>query len=338
MNSIVNRHLSGCVNSPILPFDAVALLPQPNPRKGIRRHDCQGHIQWIAAVCSRPAGVLLSTAELRLGSQVLGGPMAPLTGAFQRMTAPGPKKCKICGELAPVFGEVDFNRSCREVSGHIRPNSGIMVFYNRCPKCEFLFSASFDSWSIKEFLAEIYNDKYIEVDQHYQTVRPTSNAGFLYRAFARQRTDLDVLDYGGGNGALAQLLRQSGFRSAATYDPLVAEFSGQPKGKFNVVSCFETLEHTPNPLAAIGEISAIVDRPGIVVFSTAVQPADFMIQGLNWWYVGPRNGHISIFSRKSLTMAWQRFGFRIGSVNDNFHVAFRQVPTFAKHLFSANVE
>ncbi len=59
---------------------------------------------------------------------------------------------------------------------------------------------------------------------------------------------------------------------------------------------------------------------------------DFAAWGLGWWYVGPRDGHISIFSRKSLIAAWRRFGFTLGSFNDNFHVAFRKLPNFAKHL------
>ncbi len=105
-----------------------------------------------------------------------------------------------------------------------------------------------------------------------------------------------------------------------------------PEGKFTLVSSFETLEHTPDPMATIGEICTLVDEPGIVMFSTLIQPADFTGQGLNWWYVGPRNGHISLFSRKSLTEVWRRHGFTIGSFDNNQHIAFRNVPDFAKHL------
>jgi len=264
--------------------------------------------------------------------------MAPPSAPFARLTAPGPRKCKICGELAPAFGELDFNRSCLETAGKALPRSGVMVTYNQCPKCQFLFSSAFDSWSANDFIAEIYNDKYAEVDPDYAIARPAANAAFVYRTFLRRHSDLTVLDYGSGNGTLAKLLRELGFRSAESYDPLVAEFSARPNHKFAVVASFETLEHTPDPLAAIGEISALVDDPGIVVFSTMVQPADFAAQGLNWWYVGPRNGHISIFSRKSLTAAWRSFGFTVGSFNDNFHVAFRRVPDFAKHLFAASRE
>jgi FkbM family methyltransferase len=69
-----------------------------------------------------------------------------------------------------------------------------------------------------------------------------------------------------------------------------------------------------------------------VVFSTLVQPADFDKIGLAWWYVGPRNGHISLFSRQALREVWNRQGFKIASFNDNLHIAFRKIPSFAKHL------
>jgi hypothetical protein len=69
-------------------------------------------------------------------------------------------------------------------------------------------------------------------------------------------------------------------------------------------------------------------EPGLVVFSTLVQPADFDQQRLNWWYVGSRNGHISLFSKHALAMVWNRFGYKLASLNDNVHVAFRTLPPF----------
>jgi len=253
--------------------------------------------------------------------------------AFARLSPPGPKACKICGALALVYGEVDFNKSCAEAIGTVLPRSGIAIAYNRCPKCEFLFSTSFDRWTTRDFLENIYNDRYAAIDPDYEAVRPAASAALLDRAFETRKAEISILDYGGGNGALARRLVAAGFRSAETYDPLVAEFATLPSGKFSVLACFETLEHTPDPLGAIKQITTLVDEPGIVVLSTVVQPADFAVQGLGWWYVGPRNGHISIFSRQSLVAAWSAFGFTVASVDHASHVAFRKIPDFARHLF-----
>ena len=63
------------------------------------------------------------------------------------------------------------------------------------------------------------------------------------------------------------------------------------------MTCFETLEHLPDPLDGIAKIVECVAEPGAVFYSTLTQPDDFDKQGVSWWYVGPRNGHISIFTQ-----------------------------------------
>jgi hypothetical protein len=63
-----------------------------------------------------------------------------------------------------------------------------------------------------------------------------------------------------------------------------------------------------------------------------LQPPDFDQQRLNWWYVAPRNGHVSIFSRPALTAAWERHGYKVLSFNDTIHLAFRTLPQFLAHL------
>jgi 2-polyprenyl-6-hydroxyphenyl methylase/3-demethylubiquinone-9 3-methyltransferase len=72
--------------------------------------------------------------------------------------------------------------------------------------------------------------------------------------------------------------------------------------------------------------------PGMILFSTLLQPQDFDKTRMAWWYVGPRNGHVSLFSRNALMLAFQRHGLATASFNDNLHMAFRAVPEFAKHL------
>ena len=64
----------------------------------------------------------------------------------------------------------------------------------------------------------------------------------------------------------------------------------------------------------------------MILYSTLVQPADFDNQGLNWWYVGPRNGHISMFTRPSLAAMWGRHGYKNVSLSDNIHFAYRTMP------------
>ncbi|MGB7257859.1 MAG: class I SAM-dependent methyltransferase [Pseudolabrys sp.] len=245
-------------------------------------------------------------------------------------TAPTP--CKICGAPAPQIGVVDFNRNCDIPNSTRLPPSGTLVHYRQCSSCGFMFTDSFDDWSQSDFKAHIYNDDYLGVDPDYVSVRPRGNAAAVQQLFGAQKADVRLLDYGGGNDVLCADLRAAGFAVAQTYDPFVADFARRPEGKFNLITCFETLEHMPDPMSGIADILASLDEPGLVLFSTLLQPQDIDRLGLSWWYVGPRNGHVSLFSRKALGLAWERHGYRVVSLNDNAHIAFRTLPLFAKRL------
>lgn len=246
------------------------------------------------------------------------------------------RPCKVCDTPASLFGVIDFNRSCEEARGLYLPLSGIAIYYRKCPACGFLFTDSLDDWTEADFKKYIYNDEYFMLDPDYRETRPVANAQFIARLFDNDKSKPHVLDYGGGNGRFGDALRSNGFPAVETYDPFTPEFSRLPKGRFELVSCFETIEHLPDPISGIAALAGLVAEPGIVVFSTLVQPADLATQKMSWWYIGPRNGHISLFTKSSLTIAWNRLGFQTGSFNDNLHVAFRRIPDFASHLIKVS--
>jgi 2-polyprenyl-6-hydroxyphenyl methylase/3-demethylubiquinone-9 3-methyltransferase len=151
-------------------------------------------------------------------------------------------------------------------------------------------------------------------------------------AFGGARESIRIVDYGGGNGLLASLLQKEGFQ-AATYDPFYADCSALPAERFDLITCFEVMEHVPFPSKTMAEIASLLkDHEGAILFSTLLQPSTFAQMGLNWWYVGPRNGHISLHSRDSLMRLFQKEGMQTASFSDAFHLAFRRLPEFASHL------
>jgi 2-polyprenyl-6-hydroxyphenyl methylase/3-demethylubiquinone-9 3-methyltransferase len=243
-----------------------------------------------------------------------------------RPPSKAPIACKICQGASTLFGVVDMHRPC-EIDGAVRPPlSGVPVYYRRCAHCGFLFTDAFDDWSHDQFTTHIYNDGYKVFDPEYLSKRPTNNAKAVASLFASFKTGMRVLDYGGGNDVLCSGLRDAGFREAVTYDPMVAEFATPPKGKFDLVTCFETLEHLPDPVGGAAKIVECVADEGAVFYTTLTLPDDFEQRGLSWWYVGPRNGHVSMFSKQALALLWARYGYQNVSFNAGLHLAFRKLP------------
>jgi tetratricopeptide (TPR) repeat protein/SAM-dependent methyltransferase len=255
---------------------------------------------------------------------------SPSVPAFLPVESPAPAACKICGGASELLGVVDFHKSCVEAQGKRLRLSGIPVYYRRCGRCGFVFTGAFDRWTEAEFAARIYNRDYGLVDPDFAETRPANNARLLMEAFAGSRDSISILDYGGGSGRLGEILRREGF-NAATYDPF-SEHRMPPEGRFDLMTCFEVMEHAPQPLETLRAMDGLLKEDGLILFSTLLQPKDFDQRGLSWWYVGPRNGHCSLYSAEALVQLFASVGMTVASWNEALHLAYRRVPAFAAHL------
>jgi SAM-dependent methyltransferase len=249
---------------------------------------------------------------------------------LEQIAGPQPAACKVCGGDSPLFGVVDFHKSCIEAQGKRLALSGRPVYYRRCTRCGFVFTTAFDAWEFTDFSQNIYNSDYIVVDPDFAELRPTGNAKLVAGAFPDAKAAISILDYGGGAGLFASLLRAEGFR-ASTYDPF-SEFNQMPEEKFDLVTSFEVMEHVPDPRGTVATMVSLLKKPGAIFFSTLVQPAEFEAIGLNWWYASPRNGHVSLYSTQALARLFEEHGMRVASFNSNLHFAYAEVPEFAAHL------
>ena len=249
-----------------------------------------------------------------------------------RPANPAPSPCKLCGGVSRLFGVTDFNRGCSETRGSFLPVLGIPIYYRQCDACGLLFTEAFDDWSAADFEAHIYNEAYGAVDPDYETARPQNNARLVVNTFGASAGELSALDYGGGNGVLARALGAAGFARADTYDPFHPAHRTRPERRYDLVTCFETLEHMPDPVAGAADIVSFLEDDGLLVISTLTQPADFPTLRMQWWYAGPRNGHVTLHTRASLGILWARHGLRVHSFNDNVHAVFRRPPAFARHI------
>ena len=181
------------------------------------------------------------------------------------------ESCRICGAPCLPFDVVDFNKFCSQSNFYLFGTSGIFVEYVRCTRCCFVFTVFFDSWSTHDFSRFIYNDDYIHVDGEYALARPSRDAETFARMFG-SHANSRILDYGGGAGVFAAKLRTLGFSAVETYDPYTAP--ERPDGTFDILTCFEVLEHSPFPRATLQDMRALLRDDGFIIFSTGLQPTN----------------------------------------------------------------
>lgn len=160
------------------------------------------------------------------------------------------------------------------------------------------------------------------------------------RLFGAAKPGLSIVDYGGGNSATVRFLREVGFTRVKCFDPFLSAPGPDVTnklaevGRANLVFCCEVIEHLVDPHKAFADMVSMLDDQGLIFITTSIQPPDILSRRFAWRYIGPRNGHISLFSRESLILLAQRQGLQLAWFNDEQHVAFRGVPSFAQHLFS----
>ncbi len=232
-------------------------------------------------------------------------------------------RCKVCDGRIHVVGHKDFSVSCNSAP---LPQTQIPIIYYRCEVCGFLFTPAFDDWQVEDFKEHIYNDEYAQVDPEYELARPMREAHRVINRLAVLPNMLSVLDYGGGNGQFAKTLRDHGC-NAVCYDPLVPEFAELPYGTSDLVTCFECIEHVPEPHYAANMMANLVKQNGVIHVMTGLTDQSWPdISALNWWYVAPRNGHVSIHSRQSITHLFATYGMQVDLIADNQVLAYRQKP------------
>lgn len=192
----------------------------------------------------------------------------------------------------------------------------IPVIYRMCSRCQFIFTDFFDSFSRDQWQRYVYNDEYIKVDPEYIDVRPRRNARVLTALLSGRKARIIGLDYGGGNGKTVALLRENGW-CFDTYDPFGhKDVSPKRNGYYNFCSASEVFEHSADPVASLRDIveRASPDRLMILIGSSVHDGIVSKETRLSWWYAAPRNGHISLFSRKSMQTLAAQFGLRYSTV------------------------
>jgi hypothetical protein len=217
--------------------------------------------------------------------------------------------CKICDGHTSILGLCDYNKNCENNTVQM-PNTGKSIYYHQCNSCQFIFTVDFDEWTKDDFIKNIYNDDYLIVDPKYDTIRPTELVKWIL-PYLNEDKSITLLDYGAGNSVFGTELSKLGW-DCKSWDPLwKTDPTFDKDTKFDVVTSFEVLEHTPTPYETAKEMLDFLDpESGQLIVQTLTNDI-IKDEGIDYWYIAPRNGHVCMHSYKSLDVMFDRLGMEV---------------------------
>lgn len=209
-------------------------------------------------------------------------------------------KCKICDSEAK----------------HIKTLKVRKVYdakYYLCGECGFLFVGN-PTW-----LAEAYQEPIADTDTGYvlRNVYLSRKTLVLFRFLFNTRAIF--LDYAGGYGMLARLMRDYGldFLTDDAYTPnLFMKGFEYKTQQIEAITCFECFEHFDS---LIEEIEKMLKISKNIFFSTRLLPE--VIPEDDWEYYGLKHGqHISFYSQDTFSHIAKKYKLNFCTDGANLHL------------------
>lgn len=226
-------------------------------------------------------------------------------------------KCKICdGTTRHVF-----DLPAMKVTGGdlIPPNDdGRIAHFYECERCRFLFS------DIKDDEKGFYEEEYLgtsylpEPGSEIQYMRLLHIASQLVH---KPLWDCRILDFGCGLGHFVSTahtylgLSIWGYDLAQNSDEVAQSeghapneriYSSPPEARYDIIISREVVEHFVDPRGTFQLMKKLLKPGGVIAFQTNLYlPGE---HDRTWGYIGPMNGHISLYSRASLRELQRQLG------------------------------
>jgi hypothetical protein len=203
-------------------------------------------------------------------------------------------RCKICEKPAVE----KFSLPSLKRSGGPIEVPGDEVPYYECQSCQFLFA----------------NHEADYGDAYWDSLDPVHDGRVLetLRLFlwAGGRQGVSWLDYGCGKGHIVPVAHRLGVEAFGADVEVPEGKSLYPLDKApgaDIVTACEVVEHFTNPLESFQHVRSLARES--FAFQTAYY--DPRSCGRDWWYLGPANGHVSLYSSRSLEILAQAVGAKV---------------------------
>lgn len=176
------------------------------------------------------------------------------------------------------------------------PKSGLYS----CLVCTHLWQPHYEPFD--------YGDKYVAG----YADKPTRDMAFLRLGFlsAFHAQGGKLLDVGAGDGAFVRAALQAGFDAHA--QDIAPRSDDLPRvtaldGEFDVVTCFDSLEHFPDLLQIFRAKAAVY------VVTIPHRPQDLTDDNAKEWRHYKPDEHLHYFSKESLGLFFHRAGYRLAA-------------------------
>lgn len=220
--------------------------------------------------------------------------------------------CKVCGHHSLTnIGSVDSGRANNPIDPFPFGKTGVDINYWQCESCSFIFTKDWDGKDASFWQEEIYNSDYVEhVDPEYNSIRSDLLTPVLL-SFAKIVSEslfandaIDMLDYGSGTGRLHDNFKAAG-KELHSYDPYSLKSTILTNKTYDLIFAIEVFEHEVQPKFLMNNLARLTAEDAVVIFSTKLSKDS----NLDWKYIAPRNGHLSIYSKQSLHALASSSGF-----------------------------
>jgi SAM-dependent methyltransferase len=275
------------------------LRRDPDPRELVEGRERLEHS--IAVLKAELLDGLLGVSQVRPGEESTSVVSVPAMAETPQETPP----CRICG------GELIYKWGLRVLRGRH------LAHYHECRECQALQVVN------PHWLDEAYAGESRPLAINPDPGRFSRNFTAFKSFSALQGAGLVpghpvLLDFGGGYGLLAQMLKSSGFEvwqydqhvpvPFLASDRCLSAVDSFTEEGFDLIFALEVLEHLTDPMTTLESLASRLKPGGTMMFSTELyQPGTY---DRHWNYLATEWGqHVTFWSRRALAVAARRLGF-----------------------------